>query len=410
MNRFIGNYKGMPKEMYILCFATLINRIGDFIVPFLSLYLTQKIGLSTAVSGIIVTLSSIISIPASMMGGRVSDMYGRKKIYIFAQSLAAAALIPCAFTRDAAVTVVCLLVSTFFNGFVRPAFESIIIDILPNTQRQAGFSLKYISINVGVSIGPILAGFLFNNLLPVLFLGDALTSFIAVFLVFKYVKETHPDIRCVHIENKAETAEKDGLMKMLQKRPQLLVFLLLCIVYNFIYTQQRFSLPILMNFQFGNEGAKLYGYLMSINAVTVVLLTVFISTLTRKNHELTNMVLSGILYSVGFGMLGYVNNFSLYIASTIIWTGGEILSSISSGIYVANNSPSNYRARLTAIRLIALAAGSSLSTAVSGAYIQLYGCKAIWTLVLLISLFGVILMFSLRVFSRKTEKRQSMGA
>ncbi|NRZ45918.1 MFS family permease [Clostridium beijerinckii] len=64
------------------------------------------------------------------------------------------------------------MISTFFNGFVRPAFQSMIQDILSKEERQAGFSLNYLAINAGVAIGPIIAGFLFNNLLPLLFLGE----------------------------------------------------------------------------------------------------------------------------------------------------------------------------------------------------------------------------------------------
>ncbi|NRZ45919.1 MFS family permease [Clostridium beijerinckii] len=83
MKDFINNYKGLPKEMYVICFATLINRLGDFVVPFLALYLTQKIGMTAAATGVIVTLSSVVGIPASILGGKISDMFGRKKnIYI----------------------------------------------------------------------------------------------------------------------------------------------------------------------------------------------------------------------------------------------------------------------------------------------------------------------------------------
>lgn len=176
MKDFINNYKGLPKEMYVICFATLINRLGDFVVPFLALYLTQKIGMTVGATGVIVTLSSVVGIPASILGGKISDMFGRKKIYTYAQSIAAVTLIPCAFTQNVSITIICLLASTFFNGFVRPAFQSMIQDILSKKERQAGFSLNYLAINAGVAIGPIIAGFLFNNLLPMLFLGDALTS------------------------------------------------------------------------------------------------------------------------------------------------------------------------------------------------------------------------------------------
>lgn len=403
MKDFINNYKGLPKEMYVICFATLINRLGDFVVPFLALYLTQKIGMTAAATGVIVTLSSVVGIPASILGGKISDMFGRKKIYTYAQSIAAVTLIPCAFTKSVLITIMCLLISTFFNGFVRPAFQSMIQDILSKEERQAGFSLNYLAINAGVAIGPIIAGFLFNNLLPLLFLGDTLTSLIAVFLVWKNIKETYPVNSKLKVESKAEIAEKGNTFQMLWKRPALSLFLVLYMVYNFIYAQHKFSLPITLNAQFNNESAKLLGYIMSINAVTVLVLTIFIGFITKRNHQLTNMAFTGILYAIGFGMIGYIDNFNFFIISTIIWTLGEILSSISSGVYVANNSPSNYRARLNAIMNLGRFLGTALSTFFSGAYIQVYGYKTLWFLIFFISIISGILMFVLKIFSVKSE-------
>ncbi|WP_238949054.1 MFS transporter [Clostridium sp. YIM B02569] len=403
MKDFINNYKGLPKEMYVICFATLINRLGDFVVPFLALYLTQKIGMTAAATGVIVTLSSAVGIPASILGGKISDMFGRKKIYTYAQSIAAVTLIPCAFTKSVSITIMCLLISTFFNGFVRPAFQSMIQDILSKEERQAGFSLNYLAINAGVAIGPIIAGFLFNNLLPLLFLGDTLTSLIAVFLVWKNIKETYPVNSKLKVESKAEIAEKGNTFQMLWKRPALSLFLVLYMVYNFIYAQHKFSLPITLNAQFNNESAKLLGYIMSINAVTVLVLTIFIGFITKRNHQLTNMAFTGILYAIGFGMIGYIDNFNFFIISTIIWTLGEILSSISSGVYMANNSPSNYRARLNAIMNLGRFLGTALSTFFSGAYIQVYGYKTLWFLIFFISIISGILMFVLKIFSVKSE-------
>ncbi|NMF07969.1 MFS transporter [Clostridium beijerinckii] len=403
MKDFINNYKGLPKEMYVICFATLINRLGDFVVPFLALYLTQKIGMTAAATGVIVTLSSVVGIPASILGGKISDMFGRKKIYTYAQSIAAVTLIPCAFTKSVSITIMCLLISTFFNGFVRPAFQSMIQDILSKEERQAGFSLNYLAINAGVAIGPIIAGFLFNNLLPLLFLGDTLTSLIAVFLVWKNIKETYPVNSKLKVESKAEIAEKGNTFQMLWKRPALSLFLVLYMVYNFIYAQHKFSLPITLNAQFNNESAKLLGYIMSVNAVTVLVLTIFIGFITKRNHQLTNMAFTGILYAIGFGMIGYIDNFNFFVISTIIWTLGEILSSISSGVYVANNSPSNYRARLNAIMNLGRFLGTALSTFFSGAYIQVYGYKTLWFLIFFISIISGILMFVLKIFSVKSE-------
>lgn len=408
MNKLIYNYKGLPKGMYILFFAQVINRLGDFVMPFLALYLTQKIGMTSVAAGIIVTVSSIITIPASMIGGKIADKFGRKKSYMYSQFISAAALIPCAVTKDPHITVVCLLISTFFNGFIRPAFTAMMTDILSPKQRQAGFSLQYLGINVGVSIGPIIAGFLFNNLLPMLFLGDALTSFLALILVWRNIEETKPShiTKSNNDNNFSEKAEMGNVFQMLYKRPHICFFMIISIAYSFTYSQHNFALPITLKGIYGNDSSRIFGLLMSVNAITVLVLTVFITALTKKKHPLTNMIAVGILYAVGFGMIGHISSFSAFVLSTVIWTAGEILSSISSGVYIANNSPSNYRGRLSGISSVGWGIGSAVSTSISGVYIQANGYKSIWTLTLFVALVSAALMFLVKVFSIKLENKK----
>jgi MFS family permease len=141
---------------------------------------------------------------------------------------------------------------------------------------------------------------------------------------------------------------------------------------------------------------------MSINAFAVLILTALITMVTKKNNQLTNMVLAGILYAVGFGMLGFANSFVVFIISTVIWTVGEILTTISSGVFIANNSPCNYRARLNAVTTIGYAAGAAISTAFSGIYIDNQGVRGIWYIVFLVSAVASIGMFSLRKYMEST--------
>ncbi len=389
-------YKGLPRNMYILFIAQIINRFGDFVMPFLTLYLTIKIGLSEPVVGTIVMLCSVISMPASLLGGRIADRFGRKKTYLYAQSIAALSLLPCAFIRNPALNVSCLMVTSFFHGFVRPAMSAMVTDILPPEKRQAGFSLQYLGINIGVSLGPIVAGFLFNNLLPVLFIGDAITSLIALYLIGANIKETHHEGAKQKAYTEAEKTERGSLLQALLKRPQLAVFFVIYIGFSFIYTQHQFALPLTLKEVYGTTGPTISGYLMSINAITVLTLTVFITSFTKKNHALINMAMAGIMYAVGFGMLGYVKGFPLFALSTIIWTTGEILVVTNFGVYVANNSPSNYRATFSALGSISWSVGGAFATSLGGLYIHSFGLNALWNLVIIIGLATSVCMLILR--------------
>jgi MFS family permease len=390
--------------MYILFAATVINRFGDFVMPFLTMYLTIKIGLSIEIAGIIVTIASLISIPSSMLGGRFADELGRKKTYLIAQGGAALSLVPCAFLTNPVPIVVFLLISTFFHGAVRPPMNAIVTDILPPHQRQQGFSLQYLGINVGVALGPIVAGFLFKNFLPMLFIGDAITSFIALYLIWKNVEERKPENLAETVHSDKEKEEKGNTIDALFKRPQIAIFLVIYILYSFVYTQHRFSLPLTADAVFGGTGASKFGFLMSINAFTVLFCTVGVTSLTKHLKPLVNITIAGIIYAIGFGMIGVIHSYFMFMVSTVIWTLGEILVVTNFGVYLANNSPSNFRARFNAVGSLSWALGAALGTSVSGKFIHEIGLNYIWPLTFVLSIIGTVGMFGLLVFGKKKRK------
>ncbi len=403
--RMIETYRGLPRAMYIMFGATVINRFGEFVMPFLTMYLTLKIGLSIEVAGIIVTVASLIGIPSSFLGGKLADEFGRKKTFLIAQAGAALFLVPCAFLKDSVAIVICLMISTFFHSAVRPAMTAIITDILPPHQRQLGFSLQYLGINLGVALGPIVAGFLFNNLLPLLFIGDALTSFISLYLIWKYIKEVKKDNLQETIHTEEEKTESGSTLQVLFKRPHIILFLIIYIIYSFVYTQHRFSLPLATADSFGDSGASKFGVLMSVNAFTVLFFTVAVTAMTKHLKPLVNIAIAGILYAIGFGMLGLVHTYPLFILSTVIWTLGEILVVTNFGVHLANHSPGNFRARFNAIGSLSWSIGAALGTSVAGKFIEITDLNNIWLLTFFLSIVGMIAMFGIHILLEKKQKK-----
>lgn len=400
----INAYRGFPKSIYIFFVVQVINRFGDFVVPFLTLYLTKKLGLSFQTTGVIVMLASILSIPGSLIGAKFADQLGRKKVYILAQTIAGILLIPCAFLNNPSVIVICILLATLFNGAVRPVINSMIADILPPYKRQAGYSLNYLGVNVGVALGPIVAGFLFNHSLPLLFLGDAITSFIAVSLVLIHVAEVNPLTSEITLTEE-EKDESGNLLEVLFRRPEIIILFLIYIIYSAVYVQHRFSLPIMLVDRFLAQGPEKFGLLMSVNAITVLLLTIWVTHITKRFKSLTNMVIAGVLYAIGFGMVGRINTFFMFMISTILWTIGEILMATNFGVYIANHSPRNYRARFSAISNLNKSIGAALGTSLMGVYIGFKGINAVWNLTFVLSCISAIFMFMLSVYSNRKYKK-----
>ena len=410
MNIF-NTYKGLPKSIYALFCVQIINRLGDFVFPFLSLLLTQKLNFSYSMTGVVVMVAALVVIPASLLGGKLADAVSRRKTYLLGQGLAAVSVLICGIIKNPFIIVTLLIISAFFNGFVRPTISAIMADVLTPEKRQIGSSLTYLGINIGVALGPIIAGFLFNNYLSLLFILDAVSSFIAIIIFYIYVEETRPQNGTVTEKNIKEKEESGNLLQVLLKRPRLTLFFIINMFFNFAYSQVSFSLPMTMNEVFKANGPSTFGYLMSINAVTVVFLTVIIITITKRFKTLLNVIFAGIFYMIGFGMIGVIGkSFSLLMVSTILWSIGEVIAATNNGVYIANNSPKNFRARISAVNNLSHALSTALGTSVVGKYIDYYGINKVWSLVFIVVGIGVCLMAALHIYSLKSAKSEMLNA
>ncbi len=114
MSNIFGTYRGLPRSMYIVFLAQIINRFGDFVRPFLTLFLTKNLGFTNSAAGAAVMAVTLATIPGAFLGGRLSDQIGRKKSYFIFQGTAGLLILACAFVEKPSILVALLVLSAFF--------------------------------------------------------------------------------------------------------------------------------------------------------------------------------------------------------------------------------------------------------------------------------------------------------
>jgi len=381
--------------------------MGAFVYPFLTIYLTKTLSLDEGVAGFIVMLAVTAHLPGLIVGGKLADWLGRKKILLFFQSLAAICFIPCAFLDNSILIPRLLILSAFFLGAAQPASTAMTTDLTIPGNRKAAFSLLYLGSNIGFAVGPLIAGFLYNNYLMWIFLGDAVTTFASLALVYLFIEETLPSKEKIEesfkLENNYERAEKGNLWQVLRKRPRLLIFTLISLIYSFVYAQTTFSIPIQVIELFGDKGPKMFGVIMTTNALVVSFLTIIIISLTHKIRPVLNVAFAGLLYALGFGMIFFINGLPWLLFSTITWSIGEILVTTNSNVYIANHTPMSHRGRFNAVIPVIMGAGFALGPLISGDYIKRYGINNIWPAIFFLGIVAAALMYLL-YFSEKKRK------
>jgi MFS family permease len=405
IKNFFKVYRGLPFSIYVLFVVRIINALGAFVGPFLTMFLSNKIGLGNEVIGIFIMANSISTVPGSLIGGKISDTFGRKKILVIFQGLAALSYIPCAFLGKSIIIPYLLILSSFFNSVAQPAYGAMIADLSDIKNRQSAYSLLYLGNNLGFSIGPMIAGFLYSHYLKMIFIGNSIAVFASISIIYIFIRETKPKKEDEkQIINEHEKIEEGSLISALLKRPLLLSFALLSVIYSFVYAQYPFCIPLQVGEIFKDNSSVIYGKIMATNGLTVILFTTIITRLTRKLSSIQNVALAGIFYGIGFGMMYFINTFNMFILATVIWTIGEIFQSTNTGVYIANHTPMSHRGRFNAVIPLITGAGFAVGPAIMGMYIKNRRVIDAWPIVFMMSMIAAVLFYILYIIENKKAK------
>ena len=378
----LNPYRGLPKSVYIIAASRVISAAGSFVFPLLTLILTKKIGLSDYDAGLLISSSGILFMFSGIIGGKLTDNFGRKKIITVFVGIGAVCYIISAFLGTSRALIAFIMLAGFFMGVSDPASSALVADITTPKNRDSAYSLFYMASNIGYAISPTVGGILFENHLKILFIINGIASIASVIIIYLYVPEPKDSEREICEEGrKLETGVKGSTLSVLLKRPVLLFYALVMFGYSFVYSQWGFMYPILSERVAPENGARLYGTLVSFNALPVIFLTPFITKLLSRKNSLRRIFYGGILYTIGFGMPGFASMIPFLFLSTFIMTLGEITVTISTSPFVANHTPSSHRGRIGAVIPIITGTGYTIGPSVMGKISSLTNMNNVWRII-----------------------------
>jgi predicted MFS family arabinose efflux permease len=158
INRYLNNFKGFTREIWILTIITFINRAGTMVIPFLSKYLKEELHFSYNQVGWIMVCFGTGSMIGSWLGGKLSDKIGFYRIMIF--SLLNTGILLFFLNYITSFTGLCIgmFVLMIIADMFRPAmFVSIGAYAKPENRTRA-LTLVRLAVNLGFSAGPALGG------------------------------------------------------------------------------------------------------------------------------------------------------------------------------------------------------------------------------------------------------------
>jgi len=335
-NCFASLTEGLPPTFWLIWTGTLINRLGGFVIPFLTLYLTSQRQIPVSRATLMVSLFGAGSFLAQLTGGELTDRLGRRPVMLMSFFITPIFMIILGLARPLPLIALSTFVVGFFTDLYRPAVGAAIADLVPPKARTRAYGYNYWAINLGAAVAPFLAGVIAGYNYMILFIADALTTAIFGMIVYFGIRETRP-VEAVHTSH----ASLDERINQLRREPILLIFSLLALFFGMIYMQGNVTLPLDM--QTHGLGPRQFGSTIAINGLLIILVTIPISNMAVRWRRFETIAVSAVILGLGFGFTAFASTLPLYMLSVAIWTFGEIAATAVAPAIIADLSPVELR-------------------------------------------------------------------
>ena len=391
---YLGQFRGLPKQVYILCLVRWITGMGSLVFVFSSLILTGIVGLSTSQAGIVAMLYAAANVAGAIVGGKAADFYGRKKVYLCFTVVTCTIWYIASFFCTTIWVVPLTLIAMFFGSGCYPIVSAMVADSAKGPKSAECFSLLYLCHNLGFAVGPALGGVLLANHLPWVYRIQGGMFLLGAFILFSCTEEVYkvPTKEERLAAKRAKDADRFspdepeselhvGTLQMLLRTKILLIFIVTLAIATTVYAAIAFILPLQFKDAFGLEAGGTYGgRIWTVNALMVVFGTPIIMKYTKTHHQFNCMALGCLLYCIGFGAYGYIKALPLYFVSVVIWSIGEILISTGAGVFIAQHSPASHVARFQSQYDMARSVGRGVGPLIFGALLTTLNYRQVWTI------------------------------
>lgn len=374
---------GLPKNMWILFFATLINRAGTMVLPFLALYLTKEENISAADAGLIIFFYGAGALVTAPYAGKLSDKFGALKIMRISLIASGIMFFLYPFFHSYWVIIGFTFLLSVISEAFRPANLALIADVVTPRQRKPAYALNRLAINLGMSIGPVAGGLLAAVDFDIIFYVDGATSILAgIFLIL-----TPWDKNISHEDDNTPAPILGRLGVFGDKK--MIIFFAASLPMIIVFFQHIGAMPLFLVNELKYSEAE-FGIFAVINTVLIILIEVPLNDYLKHWSDKKSMIVGAVLCAVGFGTMAFARDTHTIVATIFIWTFGEMISFPAMANYIADNSPKEKRGEYMGFLQITFSVGFALGPWLGTLIYDGYGSVVLWLSMFIIGMISAV--------------------
>lgn len=234
--------KTFPRAFWLLISAVFINQAGNAAIVFLVLYLTQHLHFSLIEASYVFGALGISMLLAGLLGGALIDRFGGARMMAAALFCNSLVLLTFPLVKNFH-NIFCLCIAWgLIFGFYRPATQTFVAVLTPTNTHKIAFSVYRLAVNLGMSIGPAVAGYLAMHSYPAIFIANGISNLLAGIILFFGFRQTQYWL----IQKSASKTQKPSGFgfKWIFRDKLLYWFLIGLIPISMVFYQHSSTLPV----------------------------------------------------------------------------------------------------------------------------------------------------------------------
>lgn len=340
--KLLSEIRSLPRSVLVLVGGQFINRFGNFVLPFLALYLSER-GVALDRVALVLGAMSVGGLFGPAASGYLTDAIGRRNTIVLSLTTGALSIMALYFCQTVPQFMIVALIHGFCSFLYYPAASALVTDLVRPEQRIIAFAMMRLAVNAGFAAGPAIAGVLFTRAPFLIFLGDALTTLAFAGLALRWLPHgLRTVVGRVSSMNVIWQSWREALADATANRRfvQYLAGLLLTTV-AFV---QVFNVLAIDTVGRGLSPVA-YGVIMGSNGFLIMLFELPLNHWARRFRPERVLVVGYALIGLGCAAFGLAGSTESFLAAMALFTLGEMLSLPVGSNYNSKLAPEKYRGR-----------------------------------------------------------------
>ncbi len=339
MRTDLSDKPGSLNEKWLLL-GTLLSSTGNSMIwPVMTLYITGVLNQSFTTAGIVLMIGAVVSMFGAYVGGKLFDRWRPYEAMVITSIIILTAVGSLTFWNDWPVFAGLIWLANFGMGVEQTLVNSFATTV-PGKKTRVIFNNMYIVLNIGVVLGTLMVGYLFDYGFGLLMMiSTAIYFCLMLIIVTKFNVPIDQMTTNAEIQShqKNDTPIIETPRKKFKMTPVLLAIgALLFITYLSYMLWETVMAPHMKTMGMPTRN---YADLWMINGVTIIVLQKFVSNWANKHPYHVSVILGSIIFALSFFFLIFVNEFWQIVLVFELLTFGEMLQSPQVPAWVAQITP-----------------------------------------------------------------------